>query len=603
MFSSYRRFSVNGADIVSSNRSKVEAKVGSGSAVPGRSTELADALPAFYTGNSGISNNVRMTSSGPLSFTFMMTGIVPENEDMLRRYYRDIYLYDTVCGSCVDIMSAFPFSEYTLTGGETKQLEKFEESLFRINIRSLMPEISVNHMVDGAFCGTLVFNYNEKVFTDVLLHDLDRCRIDPTPFYSADPKITVINDEMVKRFLSNDDAYSRALQQTFSPQFIAALKSDAYELNPITTLFVPRRTLTSKPYVSALKRALPIYLLEKQLYRGTLVEAHKRQRAMFHVTAGDDTWEPTPEELDALTSLFQQAELDPLGAIITTRNGVASQELRQGGDFWKWTDAADSLVSYKLRALGISEAFLSQDANFSNAETALSVFLENLDAYRTFLTYKVIYNKIFPVISYHNGFYQAGKESRKGSMGKALYLINNQSDLVIPKLVWHKKLAAKSDKDPFDVLEKLTEKDIPIPLRMWLAAGEVDYDSLVHELEEDKAIREAISKFSGTRVGYGDDNQGGIEEAKLKVLSTLLGKRKKKPLLSRDFGSMSEIKGKTKTGKDRVIFDQVAANQQANKVIAQTIKKFNDPNYRASIKARVAKKYNGQFPKMFGNKG
>lgn len=601
MFSTTRRFSVSNGSLAVRNRpaeSKVVART-SARANP-QNEELADALPFFFSGAGGISNSARMTASGPLALSYLLTGIVPNNEDLLRRFYRDIYAYDTVSGACIDIMSTFPFSDYSLNGATKDQLEKFEESLFRINIRSLMPEISVNHLVDGAFCGTLAFNPTSKVFTDVLLHDLDRCRIENVPFYSADPRITVVNDEKVKNFLSSDSPYFQSLRKNFAASFLDALRADAYELSPLTTIFVPRRSTVERPITSILKRILPIYLLEKQLYRGTLTEAHKRQRAMFHVTAGDDLWEPTPEELDALTSIFQQAELDPLGAIVTTRSGVQASELRQGGDFWKWTDAADSLVNYKLRALGISEAFLSGDANFSNAETAVSVFMENMDAYRNHLDYKVIYNRIFPVISFTNGFFRDGaKGGTAGSLSRSQYAINNQRDLVIPKLVWHKKLSAKAEKDPFEVLEKLTEKEIPVPLRMWLAAGEVDFDNLVRELEEDKVIREKIAAFTGAAVGYGEDGKsgGGSGDEFASLSAAIKGTRRKIPLLARKFGAASEVVGQTKTGKPKAILNQVGANAALNRKIADAVVKMRDPSYRAGVKANVKAKF-GRFPKI-----
>ena len=610
MFATKKRFSVTGNSLSVTNRIDQGAPIAASGSREG-SKEIAGALPFLFDGGSGSSNSMRMTASGPMAFNYTLTGIVPEHEELLRRYYRDCYLYDTVCGSCIDIISSFPFSDWTLTGADRKQLEKYDESLFRLNLRSLLPEVSAGYLVDGVFIGTLVFNSKDKVFIDVLLHNPDDCKIEPSPFYSFDPKVTVINNEATRRFMSMNDDYSLNIKRTFSQEFLDSLQAQAYELNPLTTLFLPRRTLPSRPPTSYLKRVLPIYLLEKQLYRGTLVEAHKRQRSLAHITAGDDNWEPTAEELESIVGMFQQADLDPLGAIIATRSSVQVQEVRQGGDFWKWNDVADTLVNYKLRALGISEAFLSGDANFSNSETALSVFIENMDAYRQFLTYKVFTNRIFPIVAYANGFFKDGKRPEKMTTMKMMYTVNNQQNLIIPKVSWHKQLEAKREENQVEMLDKLSEKGIPVPIRMWASAAKVDLDSLLFELEDDKKYKEMIAKVTGKGVeeigqgadggendsGSGEQSESGDEYASmlghLGSMLAPLNKRRKKPLLSRNFGEAGELSTKTKTGKKKWIPNQHQAQTRINRMIAMASKALADPNVQKGALERAKKKYGG----------
>jgi len=602
MFSSNKRFAVTGDILSTRNRDIRSQGVPLAASGSPRSQETATTLPFLYDSMGGMRNSLRMTVSGPLAFNYTLTGIVPEHEELLRRYYRDIYLYDTTSGSAVDIISTFPFSEYTLTGADHQILEKYSESIHRLDLRSALPEVSTGYLVDAMFIGTLVFNPNTKVFTDIMLHNPDDCKVQPIPFYSFDPRITVINNEQTRRFVEQDSEYARQIKDVFSQDFLNSLRSAAYALNPLTTLYVPRRGLPSRPPTSYLKRVLPIYLLEKQLYRGTLVEATKRQRSLFHITAGDDTWEPTPEELESIVGMFQQAELDPLGAIIATRNSVQGNEMRQGGDFWKWTDVADGLVAYKLRALGISEAFLSSDATYSNSETALSVFLENLDAYRAFLTYKIFYSRIFPIIAYTNDFYRdkskAPAQKTKLSM---MYNISNLDNLIIPKIVWHKKLEAKREEDQMSTLDQLSNHGVPVPLRMWAAAAKIDWDTLVYELEQDKKTRAVLEPYlNAMKRGEGSGEEGGEEASiKLKTLASLLRRKTQRvPLLARLFDDESyEVHGTTRTGKKKWIYNKNEANRKINANLVKASRKLDDPNYRRSIKERVVSKF-GKVPNL-----
>ncbi len=606
MFLPNKRFSVTGNSIVATNRSS-----GNGKALVARSKETASegSMPFLFTGGGGSKANFNATNSGPLAFVYYLTGFVPEQEEMLRRYYRDMYKYDPVAGAAVDIISTFPFSNWTLTGAglTRKEIDKFDESLYRLNLRTLLPEISMGYLVDAEYIGTLIFNDQDKVFVDILNHNPDDCRIDRYPFYSVAPRIRVINSKETKDFMNSQDAYTREIRKMFSQQFIQAMKASAVELNPLTTLYLARRTLPSLPPTSFLKRILPIYLLEKQLYRGTLVEAHKRQRSMLQVTAGDDNWEPTPEELEALVAMFQQVEIDPLGGIVATRSGVTATELRQGGDFWKWTDQADILVPYKLRALGISEAFLSSDATFSNAETALSVFMECIDQYRAHMDYTIFENKLFPIVSYTNEFFKdPQKEEGKQSKLRMMYAINNQQNLKMPKMHWHKRLEAKSEDNPLDMLDRVAEKGLPIPLRMWAAAGKVDMDTLIYELEEDKKYRDALEQVAPEAMaeaqkrseGDAGGDFGGEEASFVEVAKRLLHRRKI-PLLNREFGEVSTIYGYTKTGKKKHVFNQTRASHKANELIAKAHKSLSDEHRRISLRKDILRKTGGKIPRLF----
>ena len=618
MFSTNKRFIFKQNKLITGQTGGVEQR--SVSQLSNRKQVTADFFGSGFESFGGANTSMNVYASGPVSNTKMMTGLIPEQESLLRTYYRDIYYYDSVAGSAVDIMSAFPFSDWTLTGAEANQIEKFSESLARLNIRALMPEVSLAYLVDGSFVGTMVFNKQEKVFIDLLIHAIDDCDIQVLPFYSSDPIIKVRNSAAIQGFLKSSEPEVQRLKKLIGPQLVQAMSAPGMKLDSLSTLYVSRRTLPGTEPTSYLKRVLSAYLIEKTLYRGTLVEATKRQRSMLHITMGDDTWEPTPQEMADTVNNFQLADLDPLGAVMATRNGVQATEIRQGGDFWKWTDNVDLLTPLKLRALGISEAFLSGDANFSNVETGMSVFMENCDAYRSYLTYKIFTNKIFPIVAIANGFYKKGKEQSIHNQTHLKYQANNHTDLVIPSVRWHKTLQVRNEDNMMDLLSVLNEKGIPIPLRMWAAASKVDLNTLYQDLAEDNAIKKKIAEITGqspddiakpgtdatmlgNRDGGGDesdDSEGYGEDATFaSAIKRIMSPNsvQRKSLLDRNFGEQAEVKGKTKTGKDKYIHNQREANQNINRTIAKVTTALADPNIKAQALKR-ARKTLGRIPSM-----
>lgn len=522
-----------------------------------------------------------------------MYGIMPENEKYLRRYYRDMYYHDNIAGSAVDLMSTLPFSEFSLSQVSDEQAEIFLSSIERLNLRTLFPELSVDYMVDGAFLGTLLFKKDKKQFTDIIPQNIDDAEVIPTPFNGVDPLIKLTIPEHMKKFATSNEPYFRRLRERISPQMIEAMQASEVTLDNLTTLYIPRKTFSTNYLGTSLyRRLMPVYLLEKILYRGTITEATRRQRSPMHIMAGNEFWEPTDEDLENLVGLFQQADLDPIGAIIATRNDIQAQDIRPAGDFWKWTDISDITAGMKMRALGISETFLSGDATLATMEVSLSVFVEHIRSFRDMVTRKTFYNKIFPLISVLNGMTKE-KETSPASEEEARHvrnvvqalkeseihnMVSDTSKLVIPKVDWHKNLRPEADREYLDVLNTLSEKGVPISLRTWAAAGGLTLDNLEDNLSDDKALRETIKKF-------GPDTGEDEDSFSFSSLRQALGAIERVGFFNRDFGEESEIKGKTKTGKDRYIYNQKKANEEYNVKLLKALSNLEDNN---TYKLRVS---------------
>jgi len=328
----------------------------------------ASFLPSASTGGP-----VSTSYFGGPGYTTLLQGIVPDKNPMaMIPYYRDCYYTDGIAGATVDMSSTFPFSDFSLTGLQSGELDVYNDSLSRLNMRSLMSEISAAYLVDGAFIGTLVFDPATRSFQDVLVHDTANASISMQPLHSLDPVIKVNSANALNQFLGSDSPYVDSMLSAYPKSIIEAYLEGNVALDPLSTLFVPRRGLQDSTHTSYLHRVMPSYLFEKVMYRGTLIEAHKRQRSTTHLKLGDENWIPSDEEIAMTLGEFQRTEMDPLGAWIATRQGVDVSEIRNGGEFWKWTDIVDTMVPIKLRALGISEAFLSGDACLSG-DTQISI--------------------------------------------------------------------------------------------------------------------------------------------------------------------------------------------------------------------------------------
>lgn len=554
-----------------------------------------------------------------------------EQKKLVMRLYSDMYYNDSISGSIVDIKSTLMFSEFTIGGIlDRKVSDDFQENLDRLDIRTLMPDVAVDYNVKGGFVGSLLYNGTSQVFSRIMPHAYENTKIDQLPFHGTDPLITVAFPEYIRSTMASDSPRVKALREFLGADVMKQLSNEALELDPKSTVYVPRRSGSTSTGTSYLRRVLPWYLLEKNLFRGTLVRSAMRQKGILHVTLdGAGEWEPTLADMQAVMDMFMNADADPIGAVVATRGGISTEEIRDPQGGWTIFDNKDAIDSIKMKALGISDAFLSGDATYTNGDTSTSFFIDGVRSERDYLTRKVLYNKIFPMISAMKGYTlnKQGKLIIKGnSLDKMDILgsyerLNDGSRLLIPSVHWEKTLKPEGDQQYMDMLQALTDKGVPVPMRVMAAAGGFNLDRLLAAQDSDLHIQESVYEYQkrvkelkkkygivdpndmgggGGEGGFATNydkqimslarNNPGLYEAFRaeaqgiynrnldRTQSDVLARNNGQMvgLANRDFGEMAEVAGHTSTGERRYLTNQKLANERANRKIVKQLRLMQD---------------------------
>lgn len=554
-----------------------------------------------------------------------------EQKKLVMRLYSDMYYNDSISGSIVDIKSTLMFSEFTIGGIlDRKVADDFQENLDRLDIRTLMPDVAVDYNVKGGFVGSLLYNGTSQVFSRIMPHAYENTKIDQLPFHGTDPLITVAFPEYIRSTMASDSPRVKALREFLGADVMKQLSNEALELDPKSTVYVPRRSGSTSTGTSYLRRVLPWYLLEKNLFRGTLVRSAMRQKGILHVTLdGAGEWEPTLADMQAVMDMFMNADADPIGAVVATRGGISTEEIRDPQGGWTIFDNKDAIDSIKMKALGISDAFLSGDATYTNGDTSTSFFIDGVRSERDYLTRKVLYNKIFPMISAMKGYTlnKQGKLIIKGnSLDKMDILgsyerLNDGSRLLIPSVHWEKTLKPEGDQQYMDMLQALTDKGVPVPMRVMAAAGGFNLDRLLAAQDSDLHIQESVYEYQkrvkelkkkygivdpndmgggGGEGGFAHNydkqimslarnNPGLYEEFRAEAQgiynrnldrthSDVLARNNGQMvgLANRDFGEMSEVPGHDSLGNKRYLTNQKLANERANRKIVKQLRLMQD---------------------------
>lgn len=468
------------------------------------------------------------------------------NPHIVRRIYRDIYYHDVIAGGAVDIKAALPFGAFTLTGmSDMEALRKYHSSIENLSLPALMGSLSVDYEVMGAFCAVPNFDERSKTYKTIMPVNLDMCEMTPAPFFNVDPIIDLKFEKDMQKFLKSSDPRAIRIRDMMPEWMKEGITKGKVLLDPSNVVYIPRRAFTtSNEGTSYFRRILPIYVLEKALLRGTIGQAYRRQRPIGMLTAGDEEWEPTNEELNSLVALYMQADMDPTGAYIATRQSVNYQEIRQGQDFWRYDDLFEFAAGAKMRGLGISEILLTGDANFNTMDAAMSVFIEGLAAHRERVTRELYYERLFPNIAAANGFYKkpgryddtafqaieaSTSEDEKQDRLKHLHRKHQErsgvyefydpktqkmkyeavcdgsanrlreaediSKYMMPQIQWHKQLKPKGDRDYLDLLSTMQQAGVPVTLRMFAAAGGLSLDDIRDGIDDDLEMRKDFKDY------------------------------------------------------------------------------------------------------------
>jgi len=440
---------------------------------------------------------------------------VPKDLPSLNRLMRRIYRRDDVGGPMVDIYQEMAWSDYDLTGMEDEAMyEPYAQSLANLNPMDWMPDISNTVLVDGRGIYGLLFDEAEGVFTGSVPHDSSFCRITPVPIFGQDPLVDIQASPVWRNFATSNDPRMAEMRSSLPPNILKVLRDNTgyTPLDPLSTVIV-RRQASAHDHLgtSIYTRLINFIAIQKALIDTTVIALRRRGAGLLHIQVGNEVWEPTDDQLDAIAAMWMGAEEDPGGGVVVTRNGIQADRSQSAvGDIWKFSDEYPFLSEGKMRSLGISDAFLSGDATYNNMANALSVFMERLRGFRMRITNKVLVQRVFHTLARVHGYIKPEKNSPQGRRQAFLMPLRQALEvpadrLIVPDIHWHKSLQPQGDEELIRLLETLKENGLPVTKQHFAAAAGFNLNKAMDMLEDDIKQEEEVRKWRA-------EIEGGDEE-------------------------------------------------------------------------------------------
>lgn len=502
---------------------------------------------------------------------------IPRDSAGLNQMFSLMYHRDHIAGSVVDIICDLIWSDFDLVGVDDPVIKKvYFDTMTSMDVISMLPSLSKEYLVMGRSIDSMIFDSKRGVFTDFISHDQSFVKITPIPIFGYDPKLDLIATPGLKRFLDSTDPRDVDAKQILPTNYLKAMAgggSGGVPLDPISTLFLPRRVFNFDYIGTSLyTRLISFWALEKALINTTMSAARRRSSPILHIQAGiENQWRPSDAELSEIAGLFIAADQDPVGAVVTTRNGVIPSEVKSGTDLWKWSDEWQMLTEGKMRALGANDSLLSGEATYTNQEAARSFLMEKANSLREVITNKVFYKKIFPLIARLHGFTKNKEGPASGIKPTQRELLSiPESELIMPTIRWKKDLVQESNSAKLEMLEKAEEKGVPVTIKNWASACGLDLQDQIGDMDLDAELRRRINDYKSS---YTEAEFNPAIEAQKKFIedlkkTTTSGIKSQLKGLKNELGSMNSYPFWSKQGS----FGGVTAKEM-NKIITSI-----DPN-------------------------
>ncbi len=517
---------------------------------------------------------------------------IPRDSSGLNQMFSLMYHRDHIAGSVVDIICDLIWSDFDLVGIDDPAIKKiYYDTMTSMDVISMLPALSKEFLVMGRSIDSMIFDSKRGVFTDFISHDQSFVKITPIPIYGYDPKLDLVASPGLKRFLESTDPRDVDAKQILPTNYLKMMSgggSQGIPLDPISTLFLPRRVF-NYDYIgtSMYTRLISFWALEKALINTTMSAARRRSSPILHIQAGiENQWRPSDAELSEIAGLFIAADQDPVGAVVTTRNGVNPSEVKSGTDLWKWSDEWQMLTEGKMRALGANDSLLSGEATYTNQESARSFLMEKANSLRETITNKVFYKKIFPLIARLHGFVKSEEGPASGTKPTQRELLSiPESELIMPTIRWKKDLVQESNAAKLEMLEKAEEKGVPVTIKNWASACGIDLQDQIGDMDIDAELRRRINDY---KQSYNNEFDPAVEAQRkfiesLKTTSTAGIKTQLKGMKN-ELGSLNNFPFWSKQGT----FAGVSAKEMS-KVIASFDPDSN--NIRILMDAGATKKH------------
>ena len=198
------------------------------------------------------------------------------------------------------------------------------------------------------------------------------------------------------------------------------------------------------------------YMLEDKYheFQQTTVDSMMYPLKIFKLGDPNKGWIPAKEHQEALAQMLSQANMDPNFSLIY-HYGLQTEVFSVVDKLMKLDTEWQNIDKRKMAALGVNQAFIENGGTYSSANVGLQIQLAKYKAKRDLFETQWLQDKFFKVMAERNGWYTRDKREIVGQYRVKRSEKEQEQRLVIPKIIWHKKLMMRDDQSYLNFLNNV----------------------------------------------------------------------------------------------------------------------------------------------------
>jgi len=373
---------------------------------------------------------------------------LPKSIKEKNRWRRWFFDHDELVGAVLEVHAELPYSKAELRLPDKGVLRVIEDCIDATKLFSTLPMISLEFLKIGSVCTNLIWNSDLGYWTHIVILNPDYLEVKYTPYVDEEYAIEIVPDEELKKLVHSSRPEDQPLKKKLPPEILKrVLTGRNIPTKPDEVCFLARR---SSPYdiygTSIIDRLFRLLMYEDKLREAQITIADNFIYPLKVFKLGDPSkgWIPDSSHMRALAQMLMQSTFDPNFSLIY-HYGLSVEFHTVADKIMRLDSEWDKITERKMIALGVSKQFLEGTSTYASANVGLQTQLARYKAHRDMIEEYFIKHKFLKGLAQRNEWYYRDKREIVANFRVKRSAEEQQKRLMIPELIWHKKLVMRDD--------------------------------------------------------------------------------------------------------------------------------------------------------------
>ena len=424
---------------------------------------------------------------------------MPRSNKDRNMWCRWFYDHDAMIGAVLDLHAELPHSQAEFLTDDSIINRHINDCVDRVNLFAQMPQIDLEFQKIGEVFINTPWNKELGMWEDIIIHNPDYVEVRYSPFAERDSLIELIPSEELKKIVYSTKPEEQQLKRRIPVDILRrVLTGKNILLDNKEVTHIARK---SNPYdergTSIISRIFRDLMLEDKYreFMQTSVDSMIYPLKIFKLGDKQKGWIPSKEHQEALAQMLSQANMDPNFSLIY-HYGLETEVFSVVDKLMKLDTEWQNIDKRKMTALGVNEQFISGGTSFASANVGLQIQLARYKAKRDLFETRWLQDKFFKVMAERNEWYTRDKREIVGQFRVKRTGADEEGRLILPKIVWHKKLMMRDDQSYLNFLNNVYAAGKgPISTITLLMQMGLNLEEELTNKKKQKAIEDRIGEY------------------------------------------------------------------------------------------------------------